>query len=97
MSLRTNLVCLTIGWLLIVLLVLAPSIHASLNLSAGSPKLAKIEFQRTDKDYRSDIVTALQFEKSFYTPLSFTKFDRQQNTRLWPFIFTGITRSPPSF
>src|SRR5262245_54288282 len=28
---------------------------------------------------------------------SFIKFDRKQNTRLWPFVTTGTTRSPPSF
>jgi hypothetical protein len=26
---------------------------------------------------------------------SFVKFDRKQNTRVWPFITTGKTRSPP--
>ena len=26
---------------------------------------------------------------------SFVKFDRKQNTRLWPFVTTGTTRSPP--
>ena len=25
----------------------------------------------------------------------FVKFDRKQNTRLWPFVTTGTTRSPP--
>jgi len=26
---------------------------------------------------------------------AFVKFDRKQNTRLWPFVTTGTTRSPP--
>jgi hypothetical protein len=26
---------------------------------------------------------------------AFVKFDRKQNTRLWPFITAGTTRSPP--
>jgi hypothetical protein len=97
MSLRTNSLRLTIGWLLIVLVLLAPSMYSSLNLPAGGPKLAKIELERFDKAYRSDIALVLPSENLFYTPVSFTKFDRQQNTRLWPFIFAGITRSPPSF
>jgi hypothetical protein len=26
---------------------------------------------------------------------AFVRFDRKQNTRLWPFVTTGTTRSPP--
>jgi hypothetical protein len=67
------------------------------NLSTGGPKLGKIEVERLDRDSRIDITTTLPPEKLLHIAVSFTKFDRKQNTRLWPFIFTGITRSPPHF
>jgi hypothetical protein len=47
-------------------------------------------------DYHSDPVTTVALEKLFLAAICFIKFDRKQNTRLWPFVFTDLTRSPPS-
>jgi hypothetical protein len=56
------------------------------------------DFERTQhRPFQSDLATALPPENRPFTESSYIKFDRKQNTRLWPFIFTGITRSPPAF
>jgi hypothetical protein len=53
------------------------------------------DFERTQHwPFQSDLATALPPENRPFTESSYIKFDRKQNTRLWPFIFTGITRSP---
>jgi hypothetical protein len=68
----------------------------NLDLSTGLG-FGKIELERLDRNYWPAMTAGYTSEKFFYTANSLTKFDRKQNTRLWPFIFTGITRSPPRF
>jgi hypothetical protein len=94
-SLRAKLGCVSIVWIVFTLLFEAASVQPTANLSTAGPGFGKFEFERPDGDYHSDSAAALPFEDSSHTLISFTKFDRKQNTRLWPFVFTGITRSPP--
>jgi hypothetical protein len=86
---------LTFRALLVALLLCAPYLQPAPEFSVAGPSLAKAELERSVRVLRVDAPAALPLEKSFFTPAFFIKFDRQQNTRLWPFIFTGITRSPP--
>jgi hypothetical protein len=48
------------------------------------------------RPFQSGIESAFPRESRTSVEFSYIKFDRKQNTRLWPFIFTGITRSPPA-
>src|SRR5688500_12521556 len=55
------------------------------------------DFERTHhRPFQSDLASAFPGKSRTFVEFSYIKFDRKQNTRLWPFIFTGITRSPPA-
>jgi hypothetical protein len=81
--------------LLVALLLCAPYLQSAPEFTVAGPSVAKAELERSVRVFRAEPPAALPLEKSFFTPAFFIKFDRQQNTRLWPFVFTGITRSPP--
>jgi hypothetical protein len=67
-------------------------------LSVATSKIGNSDFERSQhRPFKSDAATALAFGNLLFIELSYINFDRKQNTRLWPFIFTGITRSPPTF
>jgi hypothetical protein len=67
--------------------------HTSFSAAA---KIASGDFAPQHRPFHSSRVTALAPGDRPFTAFSYIKFDRKQNTRLWPFIFTGITRSPPA-
>jgi len=74
-------------------------IHGQLGeaLSLVPTKISYSDFERPhDLQFQSDRAAALPHTKETFLEFSYIKFDRKQNTRLWPFIFTGITRSPPA-
>jgi hypothetical protein len=60
----------------------------------GKPDVLQRFEQRTSRPVAATTLSSL---KKFLCLVGFIKFDRKQNTRLWPFIFAGITRSPPLF
>jgi hypothetical protein len=63
--------------------------------SVGPPNIeSTLEEQN---EYRPGSLTNLGLERLFVAAVFFIKFDRKQNTRLWPFVFTDLTRSPPDF
>jgi hypothetical protein len=66
---------------------------------AGAPRLVNGATERIEhRDYRAEFGPALargDFAVTAAFAYSFLKFDRKQNTRLWPFVTTGTTRSPP--
>ena len=65
-------------------------------LSVATSKIGNSDFERSQhRPFKSDAATALACGNLLFIELSYINFDRKQNTRLWPFIFTGITRSPP--
>ena len=68
-------------------------------LHAAAPQLASVAAER--HDHRDPCLAAPVPANHAGIPTaafaySFIKFDRQQNTRLWPFVTEGITRSPPN-
>jgi hypothetical protein len=63
--------------------------------AVGAPSIESTVGEQND--YCSGTLTNLTLEKLFVAAIFFIKFDRKQNTRLWPFVFTGVTRSPPYF
>jgi hypothetical protein len=63
--------------------------------SVGPPSIQSTLGEQND--YHSGIPTHLLLQKLFVAAVFFIKFDRKQNTRLWPFVFTDLTRSPPDF
>ena len=66
-------------------------------LSLVTTKIGYSDFERSDhRRFQSDIASELPGRNKTFVEFSYIKFDRKQNTRLWPFIFTGITRSPPA-
>jgi hypothetical protein len=66
-------------------------------LSVATVRIGNSDFERSQhRPFQSELTTALPAENRPFTECSYIKFDRKQNTRLWPFIFTGITRSPPA-
>jgi hypothetical protein len=71
--------------------------HFAEYLSFVTTKIGYSDFERTQhRPLQSDLASALPGESRIFVEFSYIKFDRKQNTRLWPFIFTGITRSPPA-
>ncbi len=66
---------------------------------AGTPRLVNGATERIEhRDYRAELGPALArggFAVTATFAYFFVKFDRKQNTRLWPFVTTGTTRSPP--
>jgi hypothetical protein len=65
-------------------------------LSFLTTKIGYSDFEGPDhRRFQSDIASELPVKSRTSVEFSYIKFDRKQNTRLWPFIFTGITRSPP--
>jgi hypothetical protein len=60
----------------------------------GTSKIGNSDFERP-QHRPFDAATVLAFGNLQLADISHIKFDRKQNTRLWPFVFTGITRSPP--
>ncbi len=66
---------------------------------AGAPRLVNGATERIEhRDYRDELGPVLARGDLAVTATfaySFVKFDRKQNTRLWPFVTTGTTRSPP--
>ena len=71
--------------------------HLAEYLSFVTTKIGYSDFERPDhRPFRSDLASGLPGRSRTVVEFSYIKFDRKQNTRLWPFIFTGITRSPPA-
>jgi hypothetical protein len=70
-------------------------------VSAGTPRVVSSVADRLeDREHRAKAALAPPIGDFVPTPAFayfFVKFDRKQNTRLWPFVTTGTTRSPPSF
>jgi hypothetical protein len=70
-------------------------------MSAGTPRVVSAAAERLDdREHRAEAAPAPPVGDFAPTPAfaySFVKFDRKQNTRLWPFVTTGTTRSPPFF
>jgi hypothetical protein len=69
-------------------------------LSVGAPRVAGGTERLEHQEHRVEAASALAlgtFAVTASFAYSFIKFDRKQNTRLWPFVTTGTTRSPPSF
>jgi hypothetical protein len=69
-------------------------------LSAGAPRVVSATERLEHHEQWAEPVLALAvgtFAITAFFAYSFIKFDRKQNTRLWPFVATGTTRSPPSF
>jgi hypothetical protein len=68
-------------------------------LSAGAPRLvsgASERIQQREQTTQTAAALALgSFVVTAVFAYSFVKFDRKQNTRLWPFVTTGTARSPP--
>jgi hypothetical protein len=68
-------------------------------VSAGTPRLVSGLAERIQPhDNLSTATTVLPLKNVVVTATfthAFVKFDRKQNTRLWPFITAGTTRSPP--
>jgi hypothetical protein len=65
-------------------------------VSITTSRVGNSDFERAQHEpFKSNAATALAFEDLSFLESSYIKFDRKQNTRLWPFLFTGITRSPP--
>jgi hypothetical protein len=63
----------------------------------ATARIGNSDFERSQhRPFKSHIATAFAFSNLRFVEFSYIKFDRKQNTRLWPFIFTGITRSPPA-
>jgi hypothetical protein len=67
--------------------------------SAGTPRLvsgvAERFEHREDRSEAAPVSPVGDFAVTAAFAYSFVKFDRKQNTRLWPFVTTGTTRSPP--
>jgi hypothetical protein len=89
---------------LIVILLLCASWlqgHSPDYVSAGSPRIASGAIEQVEhREHRAETAPALavgSFALTAAFAYSFVKFDRKQNTRLWPFVTTGTTRSPPFF
>jgi hypothetical protein len=62
----------------------------------GTARIGNSDFERSQlRRFKSHIATVFTFDNLRFVEFSYIKFDRKQNTRLWPFVFTGITRSPP--
>jgi len=71
--------------------------HLGDYLSIVTTKIGYSDFERADhRPFQSDVAAALPDRSRTFVEFSYIKFDRKQNTRLWPFLFTGITRSPPA-
>jgi hypothetical protein len=69
-------------------------------VSAGAPRIASGTERLEHHEHWVEAASALALGTFAITAsfaYSFIKFDRKQNTRLWPFVTTGTTRSPPSF
>jgi hypothetical protein len=63
----------------------------------ATARVGNSDFERSQhRPFKSHIATVFAFHNLRFVEFSYLKFDRKQNTRLWPFIFTGITRSPPA-
>ena len=66
-------------------------------LSFVTPKIGYSDVERHYHwPFQSELASAWTRRSRTVVEFSYIKFDRKQNTRLWPFIFTGITRSPPA-
>jgi hypothetical protein len=71
--------------------------HLGDYLSIVTTKIGYSDFERPHhRPFQSDLTSALPHQSRTFVEFSYIKFDRKQNNRLWPFIFTGITRSPPA-
>jgi len=69
-------------------------------LSVGAPRVVSGTERLEHHEHRAEAASVLALGTFAFTAAfaySFIKFDRKQNTRLWPFVTTGTTRSPPSF
>jgi hypothetical protein len=68
-------------------------------VSAGTLRLVSAMAERIQPHDNLSPATAVRPLKNVVVTATFThafvKFDRKQNTRLWPFITAGTTRSPP--
>lgn len=88
---------------LIILLLAAswPQRELQDQVSAGAPRVVSAVAERLEhREYRAEAALAPpvgDFVPTAAFAYSFVKFDRKQNTRLWPFVTTGTTRSPPFF
>jgi len=68
-------------------------------VSANTPRLVSDLAERIQPHDSLSSATVVLPLKNVGVTATFTyffvKFDRKQNTRLWPFVTTGTTRSPP--
>ena len=89
--------------MVIILLVVAswPQWELQDQVSAGTPRFVSGGAERLeDREHRAEALpapTVSDFAPTAAFAYSFVKFDRKQNTRLWLFVTTGTTRSPPFF
>ena len=66
-------------------------------LSLVTTKIGYSDFERAHhRPIQPELASAWPHESRIFVGFSYIRFDRKQNTRLWPFIFTGLTRSPPA-
>src|SRR5689334_3663948 len=66
-------------------------VHASVVHGVGSDKQLKRDL--LSGSHPGILSGRPQFTATFIQ--SFVRFDRKQNTRVWPFVDAGTTRSPP--
>jgi hypothetical protein len=63
----------------------------------ATARIGNSDFERFQhRPFKTDAATALALGNLEFADIFHIKFDRKQNTRLWPFILTRITRSPPA-
>jgi hypothetical protein len=89
---------------MVIILLLAvswPQRELQDQVSAGTPRVVSAVAERLeDREHRTEAAPTPpvgDFVPTAAFAYSFVKFDRKQNTRLWPFVTTGTTRSPPFF
>jgi hypothetical protein len=90
-----------LGSVLVILLLGAiwsrPSLHDY--VSAGTARLVSGGIERLEQrenPFEASHALAIgAFSVTAAFARAFVRFDRKQNTRLWPFVTTGTTRSPP--
>jgi hypothetical protein len=69
-------------------------------IKARSGETVIVQPERQPKrDFTSSIKAIITGQHRVFTAVfvqSFLRFDRKQNTRLWPFVSVGTTRAPPA-
>ncbi len=66
---------------------------------SSAPLISHITEIQPRRDLSGSIQAMIAGDHSVFTAVfihSFVRFDRKQNTRLWPFVTMGTTRAPPA-